>query len=63
MVTFVITFVVVLIVVALLLYVLRSFPLPGPLNKAAEVAIVVIGVLVIVAALLSWGGVVTFPVR
>ena len=63
MVAIIITLVVVLMVVVLAFYILRAFPLPAPLGKFVEVAVVVVACLVVIMLLLSWGGVVSVPMK
>lgn len=59
-----ITILVVCIVIGLIYWVLDAIPVPQPLNKFAKIAIVVIGVIVVIAVLLGLGGINTgLPVR
>jgi len=63
MINVLITILVVCLLVGLIYYVVDAFGVPEPLNKAAKVTAIVIGVLVIVFALLGIAGYNVFPLR
>jgi hypothetical protein len=63
MVNILITVLIVCLLVGLIYYVVDAFSVPDPLNRAAKITAIVIGVLVIVFALLGIAGYDVLPLR